>query len=97
MHDLLFAQDIFNQAVETAKQNGDKKIKSITIEMGEINHHHAQRGKNRAQRDHGKLLESSHLKFHLKNFFQTTKHSGLKIKFITTTTDKIVLKEIDVF
>lgn len=96
MHDLLFAKDIFNQAMETAKQNGDKKIKSITIEAGEIDHHHAQRGKNRAQRDHGKLLEPSHLKFHLENFFNSTPHKGLKIKIKKTKGDKIILKEVEI-
>lgn len=82
MHDLFFAQDIFNQAVETAKQNGDKKIKSITIEAGEIDHH-------------GKLLLPSHLKFHLENFFNSTPHKGLEIKIKKTKGDRIILKEIE--
>ncbi len=84
MHDLLFAQDIFNQAAEVAKNNGNKKIKSITIEMGEIDHH-------------GKLLEPSHLKFHLENFFSKTTHKGLNIKMKKTKDDKIMLKEVEVF
>ncbi len=83
MHDLLFAQDIFNQALEVVKDNGGKKIKSITIAIGKIDHH-------------GKLLEPSHLKFHLENFFNSTPHKGLKIKIKKVKGNKIILKEIEV-
>jgi Zn finger protein HypA/HybF involved in hydrogenase expression len=83
MHDLLFAQDIFNQAIATAKQNGAGKIKSITIEIGQIDHH-------------GQLLEPSHLKFHLKNLFDKTIHKNLKIKFKKTKGNKVVLREIEI-
>lgn len=83
MHDLLFAQDIFNQAVEVAKKNGGERIKSLTIEMGEIDHH-------------GQLLQPSHLKFHLNNLFRNTIHKGLKINFKKTKGGKIILKEIEI-
>lgn len=82
MHDLLFAQDIFNQAVEVAQKNGGKKIKSIMIEVGKIDHH-------------GQLLQPSHLEFHLNHLFKNTDHEGLKIKFKKIKRSRITLKEIE--
>ena len=82
MHDLMTAKDITDAVQKKAKENNLKKVTEIVIDLGEME-------------DHGEIVSSENLRFHLDYLLKGTVAEKAKLVFKKVKTDTIILREIE--